>query len=172
MAITLRGLLNASNFFSISYDIPREIAVFFPIQDKTMQTNSSSRLCDNPSYFSEVLTPAIEQRLPQKDSLSARILDHTTAIRPFFDTVSQDLCDDGQIGEESAKKTVTFITRSATSAIVLTSTASLAALGLVIGSPALAIGAGVIGLSILPPVAERVAFGAIDFITDLFATRR
>lgn len=126
-----------------------------------------TQFCENPSYFSDVLTPAINERLPSKNSIAGRILDHTTGIGPFFETVSSDLCDDGQMSSDSAKKAVSFITRSATSAVVVGGTATIAGLGLAVGTPFLAIGAGVVALAALPPLAEKIAFGAAGLASDL-----
>jgi hypothetical protein len=127
----------------------------------------SSSQCNYPNYFSSALTPAVEQRLPQTGTLGAMALDHLTSIRPFFNTVSQDLCDDGRMGVESGKSAVSFITRSAASATIIGGTAALASLGLVVGSPWIAIGAGLAGLAVLPPLAERAAFGIANFAGDL-----
>lgn len=132
-----------------------------------MRPDFNPKSCDNPSYFSEVLTPAVEERLPPKGSIIGRALDYTTAVRPFFETVSHDLCDDGRVSVESGKKAISFISRSATSAIVIGATAGIAGLGLAVGSPVLAVGAGLAGLAILPPLAEKALFGVIDFASDL-----
>jgi len=134
-----------------------------------MRPEPQTQSCDNPSYFSDVLAPEVEKRLPAKGSFAGRILDHTTAVRPFFETVSQDLCDDGRMSTDSGKKAVSFMTRSATSAIVVGGTATVAGFGLAFGAPILAIGAGVAALAVLPPIVERVAFGVINFGSDLLA---
>lgn len=126
-----------------------------------MRTDPTHTSCENPSYFSEVLTPAITKRLASEGTVAGVVLDHTTALRPFFEGVSHDLCDDGTIGKESAKNAIRFITRSSTTAMVASGAATLALAGLAVGSPVLAIGAGIIGLAVLPPLAERVTFGAL-----------
>lgn len=127
----------------------------------------SSANCNYPNYFSSALVPTVEQRLPQTGTLGAIALDHLTSIRPFFNTVSEDLCDDGRMGVESAKSAVSFITRSAASATIVGGTAALASYGLVVGSPWLAVGAGIAGLAFVPPLVERAAFGIADFAGDL-----
>lgn len=132
-----------------------------------MRPDLHTQSCDNQSYFTDVLTPAVEERLPAKGSIAGRVLDYTTGIRPFFDTVSQDLCDDGRMSTESGKKAVSFITRSATSAVVVGGTATIAGLGLAFGSPVLAVGAGLAALAVLPPLVEKAAFGIIDFASEL-----
>lgn len=129
----------------------------------------SSSNCNYPNYFSSALVPAVEERLPQTNTFGAMALDHLTSIRPFFNTVSQDLCDDGRMGVESAKSAVSFITRSATSATIIGGTAALASYGLVVGSPWLALGAGVIGLAFAPPLVEKATFGVADFAGDLLS---
>ncbi|MFO0416598.1 MAG: hypothetical protein ACK5Y6_04855 [Pseudomonadota bacterium] len=128
-----------------------------------MRTEHKSYECGNPNLFSDVLTPAVEKRIPAKGTIAGRVLDHTTGIGNFFRTVSSDLCDDGKMSSESGRGAVKFITRTATSAVVIGGTASLAALGLVVGSPIAAIGAGAVGLAVLPPLAERAALGIANF---------
>ena len=125
--------------------------------------------CDNQNVFSSALAPAIEKRLPQRGSLAARVLDHTTGIRPFIDQVSSDLCDSSRMSTEGRHGALGFIARSATSAAIIGGSATLAALGLVVGSPVIAIGAGVAGLAILPPLAERAVLGVASFAEDLLA---
>ncbi len=132
-----------------------------------MRPDFKPESCDNPSYFSDVLVPAIDKRLPSKGSIVGRALDYTTSVRPFFETVSQDLCDDGRMSVESGNKAVSFISRSATSAIVVGATAGIVGLGLAVGTPVLAVGAGLAGLAILPPLAEKAVFGVLDFASDL-----
>ena len=127
----------------------------------------SSSYCNYPNYFSSALVPTVEKRLPQNGTLGAMALDHLTSIRPFLNTVSQDLCDDGRMSVESAKSAVSFISRSAASATVIGGTAALAAYGLVVGSPWVALGAGIAGLVFAPPVAERATFGVADFAGEL-----
>lgn len=126
-----------------------------------------NQFCLMPNFFDSVLRPAVERRLPPTDSFSGRALDHISAIRPFFETVSKDLCDDGRMGAESADSTVSFISRSATSAAIVGGTLGLATLGIVVGSPLAAVGAGLLGLAILPPLAERAAFGIANFAGEL-----
>jgi hypothetical protein len=126
-----------------------------------------SNFCLYPNYFSNVLTPAVEKRLPTPGSLSARTLDHLTNVGSFVQTVSQDLCDDGRMSVESTKSATSFITRSATSATVVGGTLGLAATGLALGSPVGALVAGGIGLAVLPYLAERAVFGVADFFGEL-----
>jgi hypothetical protein len=126
-----------------------------------------STFCSYPNYFSNVLTPAVEKRLPTESSLSAQALDYLTNVGPFFHTVSQDLCDDGRIGVESTKSATSFIVRSATSAAVVGGTLSLAATGLALGSPVGALIAGGIGLAVLPHVAERAVLGIAGLFGEL-----
>lgn len=134
-----------------------------------MRPEPKSVSCDYPSYFSEVLTPAVEKRLPQKGSLAARIVDHTTGIGSFFDKVSKDLCDDGRMSPESGKGLIKFVTRSGTSVAVLGATATLAGIGLAVSSPFTALAAGAVGLAVLPPLVERAVFKAADFASELLA---
>jgi hypothetical protein len=150
-----------------SFKVPCRNVVVAPPRSMQMRPEANTQSCDNPSYFSDVLTPAVEERLPTKGSFTARIIDHTTGIRPFVETVSQDLCDDGRMSTESGKKAIGFITRSATSAVVIGGTATLVGLGLVIGSPVLAVGAGIAALAVLPPLVERATFGVASFASDL-----
>jgi hypothetical protein len=126
-----------------------------------------SNFCLNPNFFDSVLRPAVERRLPAVDSFSGKALDHISGIRPFFETVSKDLCDDGRMASESAESAVSFISRSATSAAIVGGTIGLATLGIVVGSPLAAVGAGLLGLAVLPPLAERAAFGILNFAGEL-----
>jgi hypothetical protein len=128
-----------------------------------------SNFCLCPNYFSNVLTPAVEKRLPAQGSLSARTLDYLTNVGPFFQTVSQDLCDDGRMSVESTKSATSFITRSATSATVVGGTLGLAATGIALGSPVGALVAGGIGLAVLPYLAERAVFGVADLFGELLS---
>lgn len=130
-------------------------------------TNIQSQFCANPNYFSSVLTPAVENRLPQQGSLTGMAVDYLTNTRPFLQTVSQDLCDDGRMSFESAKSATSFITRSATTAAVTVGTAGLVVTGAVLGSPAIAFGLGVAGLAVLPYLAEKAVFGIADFAGEL-----
>jgi len=129
--------------------------------------NVRSDLCSNPNYFSSVLAPAVERRLPERGSLSAGVVDYLTHAGPFFQTVSQDLCDDGRMGLSSFQSATKFITRSGTTAAVAVGTAGLAVTGAVVGSWTAAVGLGVAGLAILPYVAERVVFGVADAAGEL-----
>jgi hypothetical protein len=132
-----------------------------------MRTDYKSYQCENPNIFSDVVAPAVERRIPSKGSLAGRILDHTTGVGNFFRTVSSDLCDDGRMGAESGRSALRFVTRSATSAVVIGGTASLVGLGLVVGSPFVAAGAGLVGLAALPPLAERAALGVASFGSEI-----
>ncbi len=132
-----------------------------------MRPEPKSISCDNSNYFSDVVATAVERRLPEKGSIAARVLNHTTAIGPFFDTVSQDLCDDGRMSSESGYSALRFISRSATSAAVVAGSIGLVGLGITFGTPVAAVGAGLAGLAILPPLAERAVFGAARFAKEL-----
>jgi len=127
-----------------------------------IQTN-----CVYPNYFSNVVAPAVRERLPEAGSWGGQAVDHLTNVGPFVDTLSRELCEDGRLSKESANNAVGFITRTSTSAVVAGSTLGLAAVGLVVGSPAVAIGAGIAGLVLLPPLVERVVKGAANFAGDL-----
>lgn len=128
----------------------------------TIQTN-----CVYPNYFSNVVAPAVRERLPEAGSWGGQVIDHLTNVGPFVDTVSRELCDDGRMSKESANNAVGFITRTSTSTIVAGATLGLAAVGLVVGSPAAAVGVGIAGLILLPPLVERVVKGAANFAGDL-----
>lgn len=124
-------------------------------------------LCAVPNFFNSVFVPAVERRLPDEGSIAAKVLDHTTGIRPFIQTLSQDLCEDGRIGPDSARQAVSFVSRSSASAIVAGGSIALASLGIVVGSPLAALGGGLAGLAILPPLAERAAVGVSNFFGEL-----
>lgn len=132
-------------------------------------TNVQSQFCANPNYFSSVLAPAVESRLPSRGSYSGVVVDHLTNARPFIETVSQDLCDDGRMGIESARSATSFITRSATTAAVTVGTVGLALTGAVFGSPAVALGLGAAGLAFLPWMAEKAVFAFGDFAGELLS---
>lgn len=129
-----------------------------------MRSDPTSGYCEKPNLFSEVITPTVEEVLPEQGSLAARALDHTTGIRPYLHAVTADLCDTGRIGPEGRDRTLGFFGRSVTSAAVVGGTVVLAGVGLAVGSPVLAIGAGIAGLAILPPLTERALVGAKSFI--------
>lgn len=128
-----------------------------------MPPEPTSPSCNYPNFFSSTFAPAIEKRLPQERTLPARALDHLTNVGPFLRTVSDELCTEGRMGEGSGRNTLSFIARSATTAAVTTGTIGLTALGLTFGSPLLALGAGAVGLAILPPLAERAITNFADF---------
>lgn len=130
-------------------------------------TPVQSQFCARPNFFSSVLAPAVEKRLPPRDSYPGMAVDYLTNARPFVQTVSQDLCDDGRIGIDSAKSATSFMTRSATTAAVTVGTAGLAITGAVIGSPMMALGLGLAGLTVLPYLAEKVVFGVAHFAGEL-----
>jgi len=130
-------------------------------------TNVQSQFCANPNYFTSVLTPAVERRLPAQDSYSGMAVDYLTHARPFFQTVSQDLCDDGRMSFESAKSATSFITRSATTAAVAVGTVGLAVTGAVFGSPFVALGLGAAALGVLPWAAEKAVFAVGSFAGEL-----
>ena len=127
-----------------------------------IQTN-----CVYPNYFSNVVAPAVRERLPEAGSLTGQAIDHLTNVGPFVDTISRELCEDGRMTKESASNTIGFIARTSTSAVVAGATLGLTAVGLVVGSPVVAIGAGIAGLIFLPPLVERVIKGAANFAGDL-----
>ena len=132
-------------------------------------TNVQSQFCSYPNYFSSVLTPAVQDRLPEQGSISGRVVDYLTNVGPFFQTISQDLCDDGRMGIESTKSATSFIARSAATAAVTVGTAGLAITGAVLGSPMIAVGLGVAGLVALPYLAEKAAFGIANFAGELLS---
>ena len=71
------------------------------------------------------------------------------------------------MGKESAESSLRFMARAAASGAVVVGTTSLAALGIVAGSPIAALGLGIVGLAVLPPIAERAAFGIASFAGDI-----
>lgn len=130
-------------------------------------TNVQSQFCANPNYFASVLAPAVERRLPPQDSYSGMAVDYLTHARPFVQTVSQDLCDDGRMSLESAKSATSFIARSATTAAVAVGTVGLAVTGAVFGSPFVALGLGAAALAVLPWAAEKAVFAVGNFAGEL-----
>lgn len=130
-------------------------------------SNTIQANCVYPNYFSDVVAPAVRERLPEAGSWGGQAIDHLTNVGPFVDTLSRELCEDGRLSKESASNAVGFITRTSTSTMVAGATLGLAAVGLVVGSPAVAIGAGIAGLVLLPPLVERVVKGAANFAGDL-----
>ena len=111
--------------------------------------------CAFPNFFSDTLAPAVEERLPEPGSIASAVIDHTTKVPTFFDTVSRDLCDDGRMGAESRDAAVGFISRSATTAGLAVATTTLAGVALAAGAaPLTVLGAGVAAVAILPPAVE------------------
>lgn len=135
-----------------------------------MDPENQTTNCAYPNVFSDVFTPTVQERLPRPGSIAGTVLDHTTKVPTFIDTVSKDLCFDGRMGVESRDAAVGFIARSSTTALVASSSASLAALAFGIGaSPVAAIGLGVAGLALLPPAAEWAVNKVGTFFGDLSA---
>jgi hypothetical protein len=94
-------------------------------------------------------------------------LDHLTSVRPFFQTVSRDLCDDALLSMESAHSATRFIARSATSAAIISTSAALLATGLTLGSPTVALLLGGFGFTLFPPLAERLVVSGTKFGKEL-----
>lgn len=69
--------------------------------------------------------------------------------------------------EESGERALSFMARSAATGMTVVGTGALVGFGLVAGSPLLAIGAGVAGLAVLPPLADRVARGTASFLGEI-----
>jgi hypothetical protein len=125
--------------------------------------------CVYPNYFSNVVAPAVRDRLPESGTLGGKAIDHLTNIGPFVDTVSRELCDEGLMTKDSASKAIGFITRTSTTAVVGGAALGLTALGLVAGSPLVAAGVGIAGLILLPPLVEKTIKGIANFAGDLLA---
>lgn len=138
-----------------------------------MDPETQTTNCAYPNVFSDVFAPTVQDRLPRPGSVADTVLDHTTKVPTFIDTVSKDLCLDGRMGAESRDAALGFISRSSTTALVASSSASLAALAIGIGaSPVAAIGLGVAGLALLPPAAEWAVDKVGTFFGDLSARFR
>ena len=126
------------------------------VDRKTVSDTSNS--CSHPNIFSDEVAPFVQSYLPAPGSVAEKVLDHTTGAPSFFSTISEDLCDDGRMGEESRDAAVGFISRSATTGVVLTGAATLAAIGVATaGAPLVVLGAGVAALAVLPPVINGLA---------------
>jgi hypothetical protein len=128
-----------------------------------MRPDVTTAYCANENLFSQLYEESLKPRLPAEGSLADRVLKHTTGVQPFLQTVSSELCDNGRVTQESGRRSLSFMARSAATGVVITGTTSLAALGVVIGSPVAAVGLGVAGLVALPPIAERAAFGLVSW---------
>jgi hypothetical protein len=137
-----------------------------------MRPDPNTPYCENANLFTDIYENAVQPRLPAQGSLANVALEHTTGINSFFQSVSGELCEKGRIGQESAESSLRFMARSAASGAVVVGTTSLVALGVVAGSPIAAIGLGVAGLAVLPPLAERAAFGIASFAGDVLARFR
>jgi hypothetical protein len=102
--------------------------------------------------------------------LADQVMTYITGARPFFETVSRELCDNQRVSRESGDKALSFIARSAATGITVTGTGALVGLGLVVGSPLIAAGAGLVGLAVLPPLADRVVHGAASLFGEITTT--
>lgn len=123
--------------------------------------------CENPNIFTSIYENAISPRLPNAGSLTDRVMTHTTGARPFFETVSRELCENERITAESGERALSFIARSATTGVTVAGTGALVGFGLVAGSPLVALGAGIVGLAVLPPLADRLATGVASLFADI-----
>ena len=133
-----------------------------------MSTVNQKNGCDYPNYFSDTFAPAVQKRLPDANTIRSQVLDYTTKIPSFIETVSRDLCDDRRLGEESRKAAVGFITRSAASALVAGSATTVALIGVATGAaPIIGIGLGLVGLAILPPLVDKIVTKVGVFIGEL-----
>jgi len=68
---------------------------------------------------------------------------------------------------QSGEKALSFMARSAATGMTVVGTGALVGFGLVAGSPLLAVGAGVAGLAVLPPLADRVVRGTVSFLGEI-----
>lgn len=100
-----------------------------------MRPERNTSQCENPNVFTSIYENSISPRLPREGSLADRVMTHTTGARPFFETVSRELCENQRMSAESSDKALSFIARSAATGITVTGTAALVGLGLVVGSP-------------------------------------
>ena len=119
--------------------------------------------------MSSVVVPALEKRLPTRTSIAATPLNHLTRVDPFLQTLSSDLCDDGRL---SARSALSFISRGATSAAVISASGVVAATSLAFGAPIVPLVVGGIALGILPPLMERATFGAAKAVYELIEAQR
>jgi hypothetical protein len=132
-----------------------------------MRLNPSTAYCENPNVFTDIYMNTLQPRLPSPNSVKGTVLEHTTGVSSFFQTVSGELCNRGSMGKDSAQSSLRFMARAAASGAVVVGTTSLVAWGIVVGSPIAALGLGVAGLAVLPPLAERAAFGIASFAGDI-----
>lgn len=136
-----------------------------------MSSEIHRNTCHSPNFFSEALTPTIERSLPKKGSIASRILDHSTKLPTFLQTVSQDLCDDGRMSGKSGRAALGFITRSSTTALVIGGGATLGGLAIATaGAPAAVVGLGLASLAVLPPLVEWGAQKTTDFAGRLLSS--
>ena len=135
-----------------------------------MRPERNTSQCDNPNVFTSIYENSISPRLPKAGSLVDRVMTYTTGTRPFFETVSRELCENQRISAESGDKALSFMARSAATGVTVTGTAALVGLGLVVGSPMIAVGAGIAGLAVLPPLADRVVRGAASLFGEITTT--
>jgi hypothetical protein len=132
-----------------------------------MRPEKNSFQCENQNIFTSIYESSIAPRLPRGGSIADRIMTHTTAARPFFETVSRDLCENNRVSPESGERALSFMARSAATGITVAGTAGLVGFGLVAGSPLLAVGAGVAGLAFLPPLADSFVHGTATFLGEV-----
>lgn len=133
-----------------------------------MRTSILGDSCANPNVFSDVIQPAADKRLPERGSIGEAVVDHLTGVRTYVDTVTNDLCDDGRMGEESAKSTIGFISRSSATAVVGVGGVVLGGIAIAAGAPVLATAGAVgVGLAVAAPLAEKIALGTASFAKDV-----
>ena len=135
-----------------------------------MRPERNASQCENPNVFTSIYENSISPRFPREGSVADRIMTHTTGARPFFETVSRELCENQRMSAESGDKALSFMARSAATGITVTGTAALVGLGLGVGSPLVAAGAGLAGLALLPPLADRVVHGAASLFGEITTT--
>lgn len=127
--------------------------------------------CAQSNFFSDSFSPAVERALPKKGSIASRVLDHSTKLPTFLDTVSKDLCDDGRMSSKSGRAALGFITRSSTTAVIAGSALTLGGIAVATaGAPVAVAGLGLAGLALLPPVVEWGANKVADFLGGLLGT--
>lgn len=132
-----------------------------------MRPERNSSQCDNPNLYTSIYENSISPRLPKAGSIADKLMTYTTAARPFFETVSRELCENERVTTESGQRALSFMARSAATGMTIIGTGALVGFGLVAGSPLLAFGAGAAGLAALPPLADRVASGTASFFGEI-----
>gem|GEM_PF-1819155 len=125
--------------------------------------------CAATGYLGEVLEPLILERLPDPESLPGRAINYLTNVYGLFDSINEDLCQHGRLGQNAAMAAGEFVARGAASVTAVAVGTGLTLLGSVLGPAGAAggIATGAFLLAVAPEAAAKINNYAFDLFGAL-----